>query len=182
MAAEDPHAALRADVLLAVADAGHAPAELRAAEAAGRGVDLAEVAPALLPASDFYARHAPAIEARLDRDIARGGFPDLPSYLASWQSGRPVSGGLHDTEQAIVEHIVGGVVADADTDGRDLRDAQRMWQRAADRAVLREWSGALERGDVELTAPRAAAERQLELGLRVDDEVDAGHETEQEVG
>jgi hypothetical protein len=182
MTAEDPHTALRADVLLAVAAAGHDPAELRAAEAAGRGVDLAEVAPALLPASDFYARHAPAIEARLDQEIARGGFADLPSYIASWQSGRPAGGGLHDTEQAIVEHIVGGVIAEADTDGRDLRDAQRIWQRAADRAALREWSGALERGDVELAAPRTAAEQQLELGLRVDDEVDAGHDAEQEVG
>jgi hypothetical protein len=50
-------------------------------------------------------------------------------------------------------------------------------------AVLREWSGALERGDVELAAPRAATpERQLDLGLLVDDEVDAGHNAEQEVG
>jgi hypothetical protein len=106
----------------------------------------------------------------------------LPSYIASWQSARPASASLHDTEQAIVEHIAGGVIAEADTDGRDLRDAQRMWQRAADRAALREWTAALERGDVELTAPRAAAaEQQLDLGLHVDDEVDAGHDAEQEV-
>jgi hypothetical protein len=182
MASEDPHAALRADVLLAVAAAGHVSAELRAA-AAGRGVDLAEVAPALLPASDFYARHAPAIEARLDREIARSGFADLPSYVVSWPWGRPASASLHDTEQAIVEHIIGGEIAGADGDGRDLRDAQRLWQRAVDRAALREWSGALDRGEVELAAPRAAAAgQQLDLGLHVDDEVDAGHNADQEVG
>ena len=144
---------------------------------------LADVAPALLPASDFYARHAPAIEARLDREIAAGGFADLPSYLASWPNGRPATGSLHDTEQAIVEHVVGAVLTESDASGRDLRDAQRMWQRAADRAALREWSGALERGEVELAAPHAATpERQLSLGPLVDDEVDAGHDAEQEVG
>lgn len=182
MTTEDPHGALRAEVLLAVEAAGHSPAELRAA-ATGRGVTVAQVAPALLPASDFYARHAPAIEARLDREIARGGVADLPSYIASWSSGRPAGSSLHETELAIVEHVVGGVIAETDAGGRDLHDAHRMWQRAADRAALREWSDALERGDIELVAPRAAAaEQQLELGLPVDDEVDAGHDAEQEVG
>jgi hypothetical protein len=127
MIAEDPHAALRADVLLAAEAAGHDLAKLR--EFAGRGqVALAEVAPALLPASDFYARHATAIEARLDREIAAGGFADLPSYLASWPSEGPVTGSLHDTEQAIVEHVVGALITESDASGRDLRDAQRMRQ------------------------------------------------------
>ena len=80
-----------------------------------------------------------------------------------------------------MEHVVGAVIVEADRDGRDLRNAQRMWERAADRAALREWSGALERGDIELAVQHAAApEQQLDLELRVDD-VDAGHEAEHEV-
>ena len=149
MAAEDPHAALRADVLSAVVAAGHDPAELRR-EIELHGVDLARLAPALAPASDFYARHTPAIEARLDRDITTGGFRDLPSYVASWQWGRPATASLHDTEQALVEHVVGEVITSVDDGGRDVREAHRMWERAADRAAIREWIAALERGDLEL--------------------------------
>ena len=174
MIADDRHAALRADVLLAVTADGHDLGGVR--ELVSRhGVDLGEVAPALVPASDFYARHAPAIEARLDREIVAGGFKDRPSYVASWRWGRPASASLPDTEQAIVEHVVGAVIVEADRDGRDLRDAQRMWERAADRAAVREWSGALERGDIELAVQRVAApEQQLDLELRVDGDVDAG--------
>jgi hypothetical protein len=61
------------------------------------------------------------------------------------------------------------VIAESDANGGDLRDAQRMWRRAADRAAPREWGDALERGDVELAAHHAVAlERQLDLGLHVD--------------
>ena len=182
MIAEDRHAALRADVLLAVTAAGHDLGGVREL-VSRRGVDLGEVALALVPASDFYARHAPAIVARLDREIVASGFKDLPSYVASWRRGRPASASLHDTEQAIVEHVVGAVIVEADRDGRDLRGAQRMWERAADRAAVREWSGALERGDIELAVQRVATpEQQLHLELGVDRDVDAGHESEQEVG
>jgi hypothetical protein len=184
MVAEDPHAALRADVLSAVTAAGHNPAELRS-EIEQHGVDLARMAPALAPASDFYARHTPAIEARLDREITAGGFRDLPSYVASWQWGRPATASLHDTEQALVEHVVGDVITAADDNGRDVREAQRVWERAADRAAIREWSTALERGELELDVEQLRGpEQQLELGLHVDvdDDVDAGHDAEQEVG
>lgn len=184
MAVEDPHAALRADVLSAVVAAGHDPAELRR-EIELHGVDLSQMAPALVPASDFYARHTPAIEARLDREITAGGFRDLPSYVASWQVGRPATASLHDTEQALVEHLVGDVIASADDGGRDVREAHRMWERAADRAAIREWSAALERGDLELDVEQLRGPRQqLELGLHVDVEhdVDAEHDAEQEVG
>lgn len=184
MAAEDPHAALRADVLSAVVAAGHDPAELRR-EIELHGVDLSQMAPALVPASDFYARHTPAIEARLDREITAGGFRDLPSYVASWRVGRPATASLHDTEQALVDHVVGDVIASADDGGRDVREAHRMWERAADRAAIREWSAALERGDLELGVEQLRGqEQQLELGLHVDVEydADAGHDAEQEVG
>ncbi|HEY3630592.1 MAG TPA: hypothetical protein VGL21_06815, partial [Jatrophihabitantaceae bacterium] len=87
-----------------------------------------------------------------------------------------------DTERAIVEHVVATVITSADAGGRDLREASRMWERAADRAELREWSAALERGDIELAVDRAASpERQLDLELHVDDNVDAGYHAEQEV-
>jgi hypothetical protein len=181
MIAEDRHAALRAEVLLAVTAGGQDLGEVR--ELVSRhGVDLGEAAPGLVPASAFYSRHARAIEARLDREIVAGGFNDLPSYVASWQSGRPASASLHEAEQAIVEHIVGAVIVEADRDGRDLRNAQRMWERAADRAALREWNGALERGDIKLAVqPATAPGRQLDPELRVDHKVDAGHEAEQKV-
>lgn len=181
MAREDPHAALRADVLSAVTAGWHDPAQLRS-EIAQRGVDLGRMAPALAPASDFYARHTSAIEARLDREINAGGFADLPSYVASWGTGRPATTSLHDTERAIVEHVVGDVIASADDGGRDVREAHRMWERAADRAAIREWSAALERGDLELAVDRVDGP-QLELGLHVDDAVvDGDREAEQEVG
>ena len=48
--------------------------------------------------------------------------------LASWPSEGPVTGSLHDTEQAIVEHVVGALITESDASGRDLRDAQRMRQ------------------------------------------------------
>lgn len=64
---------------------------------------------------------------------------------------------------------------EVDDDHAALRDAERMWERAADRAAIHEWSNALERGDIELAVERAGApEQQLELGLRVDDDVDVG--------
>lgn len=179
MAAEDPHAALSA-----VVAAGHDPAELRR-EIELHGVDLARMAPVLAPASDFYARHTPAIEGRLDREITAGGFRGLPSYVASWQWGRPATASLHGTEQALVEHVVGDVITSVDDGGRDVREAHRMWERAADRAAIREWSAALERGDLELDMEQLREpEQQLELGLHrdIDDDVDAGHDAEQEVG
>jgi hypothetical protein len=76
MAVVDLHAALCADVASAVAAAGHDPAVLRS-QIERHGVDLTRIAPALMPASDFYARHALAIEAYLDREIAVGKFDDL---------------------------------------------------------------------------------------------------------
>ena len=66
-----------------------------------------------------------------------------------------------------------------------MREAHRMWERAADRAAIREWSDALERGDLELGVEQLRGpEQQLELGLHVDVEHDgdAGHDAEQEVG
>lgn len=182
MSREDPHAALRADVLSAVTAAGHDPVQLRA-EIEARGVDLQRMAPALVPASDFYARHASAIEARLDREITAAGFDGLPSYVASWRTGRPATASLHDTEQALVEHVVGDVIASVDADGRDVREAHRMWERAAHRAAIREWSAALERGDLELAVDSVdGPERQLELGLHIDDAVVDDRRAEQEVG
>lgn len=124
MAAEDPHAALRADVLSAVVAAGHDPAELRS-QIEQHGVDLTRMAPALAPASDFYARHTPTIEARLDREITAGGFRDLPSYVAYWHWGQPATASLHDTAQALVEHVVGDVITSVDDGGRDVRAAHR---------------------------------------------------------
>ena len=184
MAAEDPHAALRADVLSAVVAAGHDPTELRR-EIELHGVDLARMAPTLAPASDFFARHKPAIEARLDREISMGGFQDLPSYAASWQSGRPATASLHDTERAVVEHVVGDVITSADDRGRDVREAHRMWERAADRAAIRGWSDALENNNnLELDVHRIdGPERQLELELHADDAAaEDGRRAEQEVG
>jgi hypothetical protein len=69
MIAEDRHAALRADVPLTVTAGGHDLGEVR--ELVSRhGVDLGEVAPALVPASDdIHARQTPAIEARPDCEI-----------------------------------------------------------------------------------------------------------------
>jgi hypothetical protein len=119
MVREDPQAALQADVLSAVTAAGHNPATLRT-EIEARGVDLGRIAPALAPASDFYARHARAIDTRLDREITAGGYADLPSYVASWGAGWPATATLHDAERAIVEHVVGDVIASADTGGRDV--------------------------------------------------------------
>jgi hypothetical protein len=80
MAAEDQHAALRADVLLAVAAAEARPGEQSQVVAARRGVDLGEVAPALVPTSDFYNRHV-RDRCLLDREITAGRFKDLPSYV-----------------------------------------------------------------------------------------------------
>ena len=101
MIAEHPQAALRADVLTAVAAAGYHGTALRG-EVERNGVDLVQIAPALLPASDFYQRHTAAIDAMLDRKIAAGGFDGLPSYMAAWRHARPVTVSLHDTERAIV--------------------------------------------------------------------------------
>jgi hypothetical protein len=58
-----------------------------------------------------------------------------------------------------------------------------MWERAAHRAAIREWSAALERGDLEL-AVEGVDGPQLELGLHVDDAVvvDDIRQAEQEVG
>ena len=182
MAAEDPHAALRAEVLLAAHAAGIDLVE-RQQVVEWHGLDLANVAPALAPASDFYARHQHAIHALLDREIAAGGHTDLPGYIASWRWGRPTTPSRHDTEQAIVEHVVADVISNAEDIGGDLRDAQRRWERAADRAAIREWSTALERGDLELAADRVdIAEQQLDLGWHVDDDIDAGQDAEQEAG
>jgi hypothetical protein len=78
MAAEDQHAALRADVLLAVAAAG----TTWRAEPGGRprGVDLGVTAPPLVPTSDFGNRHA-RDRGLLDREITAGRFKDLPSHV-----------------------------------------------------------------------------------------------------
>lgn len=181
MVAENPLGALRADVLSAVSAAGHDPAELRQ-EIDMHGVDLARVTPTLTPASDFWARHALAIEAYLDREISAGGFRDLPSYVASWQHDRPVSASLHDTEQALVAHVVGDVIISADDAGQDLRDAHRLWERAAGRVAIREWSAASEHDELEPTVDRLAEEQQLELGLTVGEGADAAYAMDQEVG
>ncbi len=74
-------------------------------------------------------------------------------------------GSLHDIERAIVER-------------ERSRPARRAAAVGARRAALREWSGALERGDIELAVPRAAQpEQQLDLGLHVDYDVDAGQQS-----
>ncbi|WAX58526.1 hypothetical protein M6B22_07110 [Jatrophihabitans cynanchi] len=182
MIAEHPQAALRADVLTAVAAAGYDAPQLRG-EVERHGVDLAQIAPALLPASDFNQRHAAAIDATLDREIAAGGFDGLPSYMAAWRHARPATMSLHDTERAIVEHVVAGVITSSDPGGADARAADRMWQRAADRVALREWSAA--HRELEAPVDRVdGPERQLELGLmHFDDAVaETGHDAEQEVG
>lgn len=179
MIAEDPHAALRADVLLAVSAAGRELSELQEA-IARHGVDLRAMAPDLVPASDFYARHAPAIEARLDREILAGGYADLPSYVAAWPQNRPLTRSLHDTEQALVEHVVGSIVLAANPDRSDLHDATRMRERATDRAELREWSAAVERGELTLL-PSPAAGTRLELNLEVDHDVEPSYAADREV-
>jgi hypothetical protein len=184
MIAEDPQGALRADVLTAVAAAGYDAAPLRS-EVERHGVDLAQIAPALLPASDFYQRHGAAIDATVDSEIAAGGFDGLPSYMAAWRHARPATMSLHDTERAIVEHVVAGVITSSDPGGADARAADRMWQRAADRAAVREWSAALEHGELEAPVGRVdGPERQLELNpLHFDDAVvETGHDAELEVG
>jgi hypothetical protein len=103
--AEDRHAALRADVLLAVTAGGHDLGEVR--ELVSRhGVDLGEVAPRLVPASAFYARHAPGIEAHLDCETVAGGFKDPPSYVASWRWGGAQDAGANVLDVAEFELAV----------------------------------------------------------------------------
>ena len=172
MVADNPQAALRAEVLLAVSADGHDLAELQQTIRRD-GVDLRAVSPALIPASDVYARHTVAIEAWIDREISSGGHRDLPSYVMSWTRNQPTSPSLHDTERALVEHVVESVVLAADANGGDLHDAAIMWDRATTRAELREWTAAVESGQIDLgAAPTARPEQQLnELGFEMADAV-----------
>ena len=171
MVADNPQAALRAEVLLAISAAGHELAELQQTIRRD-GVDLRAVSPALIPASDVYARHTAAIEARLDHEISSGGHRDLPAYVMSWTRNQPTSTSLHDTERALVEHVVESVVLAADAKGGDLHDAASMWDRAATRAELREWTAAVESGQIDLgAAPTARPEQQPELASEMVDAV-----------
>lgn len=100
-------------MLLAISAAGYDLAELQQTIRRD-GVDLRAVSPALIPASDVYARHTVAIEARFDREITSGGYRDVPFYVKSWTRNQPTSPSLHDTERALVEHVVESVVLAAD--------------------------------------------------------------------
>jgi hypothetical protein len=171
MTREHPAAALRADILLAIAAAGHDLVTARDMIARA-DFDPVRLAPALGGASEFYARHAPIIQAQLDREIRDHGHRDLASYLLTWRQ-PPETASLHDLEHAVTAHTIAQVIGELTGDGQDeLRAAQRMWDRAVARTAAREPNPTPEPDRLEPSIDRRAEEPELELDWEIDDDID----------